>query len=102
MVNDHSSQGETRPDRQRTHLDGARPLVGIHAPPRPQALPDRVVLARPLPQRPQRPLGPVGLPAPAVRLGPDVLVRLVVHPAQVRPGLPRRLQGGRRRHNALA
>ncbi len=99
MVNDHNSQGETRPDRQRTHLDGGRLLVGIHAPPHPLALPGRVVLARPLPQRT---LGPVGLSAPVVRLAPDVLVRLVVRPPRVRPGFLRRPQGGRHLHNTPA
>lgn len=88
MVNDHNSQGGTRPDRQQTHLDGGRPLVGIHVPP---ALSRRVVPVCRLLRHVLAlvgPAGPAALGIPARLAPPDVPVHLLDR-------LP--LRGGRHR-----
>lgn len=83
MVNGHNSQGETRPDRQQTHLFGGRLLVGIPALP---ALPRPVVPVRRLPQHVPTPVVrgvPAGPAVQAVQAVPDVPLRLVA-PARLR------------------
>ncbi len=97
MVNDHNSQGETRPDRQQTHLFGGRLLVGIPVLP---ALPRQVVPVR---RRPRHVQAPVVLEAP---VGPAVQDVLPARVAPVRMVVPVRLADRRRprskhRRNAL-
>ncbi len=95
MVIDHNSQGETRPDRQQTHLDGGHLLVGIHVPPGPprRVVPVRRLLPHVLAQLGQAVHGRVGRGIPVRLAAPDV----PVHPLDRRP-----LRGGRRRRSVPA